>query len=351
MMYATREQVSASLEVLNSAYAGLLIDQKIDAASRSAEGFLHRRFYPELRTILLDWPSARSGPSWQVELWDQEAIAAVAVTSGGTDITSSVILRRGDDLDEPPYSLLQIDLSTNAAFSAGSTWQRSLSAQMLFGYNDTDTSVAGAALSGAINSSTTSVTLNPSNGEYTVGIGSLLMLGTERLIVINRRMASTALTINANVTDSQAARVISSASAAQFAIGETILIDSERMRIEDIAGTNMIVTRAFDGTVLAAHSTGATIYALRLFTVRRGALGSTAASHDDAALVYVHKYPPLLNELVVAEAVTLLQQNAAGYARTIGTGPSARETAGKGLEDVRARAWQELGRKQRSRAV
>ena len=128
-------------------------------------------------------------------------------------------------------------------------------------------------------------------------------------------------------------------------------MDGERMLIDDIAGTSLIVRRAWDGTALAAHTTGATIFALRQFTVTRGALGSTAASHSSSDPIYVHAFPGLINELCVAETVCALEQNAGAYARTVGTGASARDSVGAGLEDVRARAYAAYGRKARLGAV
>lgn len=352
IFYATREQVLRSLEILQSAYAGSLIDAKIDSSSRSIEGLLHRRFYPERRTILKDWPNPNPAYAWEVDLGDQEFISLSAVISGGTNITSGCLLRRGNDLAEPPYGILQVNLATNGvAFSAGTTFQQSLSITGLTGYNDTDTSLAGGALSAGINSNVNTLTANQSNGMFTLGIGSILLIGTERLIVINRLMATSGQTISADIAALQATKTISSAGAANFAPGEIILIDGERMRVDDIAGTTLIVTRAFDGTALAAHTNGATIFALRQFTVTRGALGSTAATHNSADPIYPHNIPALVNELCIAETVCALEQNAGAYARTIGTGSSAREAVGGGLEDVRARAYAAYGRKARLGAI
>lgn len=351
IFYATREQVLRSLEILQSAYAGSLIDAKIDSSSRSIEGQLHRRFYPERRTILKDWPNPNPAYTWEVDLGDQELISTTAVISGGTNITANTFLRRGDDLQEPPYGLLQVDLASQQAFAAGTTFQRSLSIAGLFGHNDTDTSLAGGAMNGAINSAVTSINIKPTGGLYTPGIGSILLVGTERMIVVYRQMVTSAQTISADVAALQATQTISSVGAANLAVGETILIDGERMLINDIAGTTILVRRAWDGTALAAHTTGATIFALRQFTVRRGALGSTAAAHSDLDPVYVHEFPALINELCVAETVCALEQNAGAYARTVGTGSSARDAVGAGLEDVRARAYQAYGRKLRLGAV
>lgn len=352
IFYATREQILRSLEILQSSYAGSLIDAKIDSSSRSIEGQLHRRFYPERRTILKDWPNPNPAYAWEVDLGDQEVISVSSVLSGGRDITSGIQLRRGDDLVEPPYGIIQVDLSVNGvSFSAGTTFQRSLTIAGLFGHNDTDTSLAGGSLSAGINSSVNILVANPSSGMFTLGIGSILLIGTERLIVANRLLTTSGQTISADVAATQATKTISSAGAANFAIGETILIDGERMLIDDIAGTTLIVRRAWDGTALATHTTGATIFAARQFTVVRGALGSTAAAHSSADPIYVHNFPALINELCVAETVCALEQNAGAYARTIGTGSSAREAVGGGLEDVRARAYAAYGRKSRVWAI
>ncbi len=349
--YATVEHVSESLEVLSTAYANKKIYSAILYASRISEGFLHRRFYPERRTIFMDWPNNSFAPSWSIPLGDQEIISLNEVVSGGSDISASCVLRRGDNLAEPPYSSLDINLATNAAFSSGSTWQRAIEIDALFGYNDTSTVLASGALSGGINSSTNTIVLSPVSGELNLGIGALLKIENERVLVRGRAMSSLSITTSSALQANQAAVTFTSASAASLVIGETILIDSERMRVNEIAGSNVIVTRAWDGTTLAAHSSGATIYGLRTALVERGVLGTTAASHSDATSVYAHDYPAALIELVTAEAIVNLQQNSAAYARTIGSGAGTREAAGLGLDDIRERVWRELGRKSRSAAV
>jgi hypothetical protein len=348
--YATREQIMRSLEILQSAYAGSLIDAKLEWASRSIDYQTHRRFYPERRTISRDWPSARDGLTWAVDLGDQEMISLEVVNSGGTAITSSCYLSRDDDLAEPPYHLLQVDLSTAAAFAAGPTFQRSLQITGLYGTKNTDTSLPGGALSAAINStSTNTITINPSSGIFTPGIGSLLLVDTERMVVRDRQMITSGQTISASISDVQSARVITSSGASNFAAGEVILIDGERMLINEISGTSLLVTRAWDGTALDTHSSGATIYALRQFIVTRGALGSTAATHLISTSVYPHTFE--VNEWCIAETVCALEQNSSAYARTVGSGASAREAVGAGLEDVRNQGYAAYGRKGRSAAV
>lgn len=351
--YATREQVSSSLEIMNSARAKAIIDAKLDAASRSVEGQLHRRFYPEQKTVFFDWPNYQYANTWQLRLGDNEIISLTELSAGGTTISASdYFLRRDDDKDEPPYSLIEIDLASTAAFRSGVTPQRAISATGLFGYNATNTSVPPhGSLGGDINSSVTTLVINPLSGVFEVGCGSIVIIGTERLIIVNRRMSDTGQNLQSNMAALQSDSVVDVSDGTLFAEGEVILLDAERMRIDFIAGNNLVCTRAFDGTNLTSHTASADVYASRTFLAQRGALGSTAASHTSADAVYVHQMPGLVNELCIAEAVVLLEQNSAGYARVVGGGNSARESAGKGLEDVRAQAWQKYGRKNRSTAI
>jgi len=362
--YATNEQITRSLEVAQATYSKHLIAAKIASASDSIDGFLHRRFYPEQRTILRDWPNHSYSPTWEINLGDNELISLTQVLSGGTDITADVLLRRGDDKQEPPYSAIQVDLSSASAFTGGTTFQQAITISGLFsGDKDTSQVLSGGVLSGAINSSVTTCVINPVSGYYTVGTGSLLLIGTERLLTTDRRMSAVSgQTITGNVTAEQSSKLIGVTSGAAFAADEIILINAERMRIDDIAGNNLIVSRAWDGTALAAHTSGDAVYAMRTFTVTRGALGSTAASHSDAVSVYVHDYPPLVNELCVAETVVLLQQNAGGYTQAISAvapsfsgfranRPAQKEVIGQGLEDIRDRCWRAHGRKGRLAAI
>jgi hypothetical protein len=348
--YATREQVMRSLEITGTSRSRRIIDDKLEAASRAVEGQLHRRFYPELKTVTFDYPNDSFAPTWQLQLGDNELISVSALSSGGTAIVSgNYILRRWDDKDEPPYTLLEINLAGTAAFSAGTTFQRAISVTGVFGGDrDTSTAQAAAVVATNINSTLTTLVLKPASGAFDVGVGSLLLIGTERLFVTGRSMSDTGVNIGIALASRQSDNAFGGT---LFAEDELLLIDAERMRISDIAGNTLIVERAWDGSDLASHSLGADIYAQRTFRVDRGVLGSTAAAHTTIDSVYVHKYPGLINELCVAEAMVALEQNASAYARTVGSGDNQRESSGKGLEDLRKQAWIAYGRKERSGAI
>ena len=350
--YATRERVTRSSEVAATAYASSLVDEKIDAGSRAVEGLLHRRFYPVRTTRSFDWPNRSGAPVWDLWLEGNELISVESIVAGGTTLDASdFFLRRDDDVDEPPYTKIQIDLTTGAAFRSGQSWQMAISVLGLWGFNDTSTAVAAASLGVSVNSSTNTVVLNPSGGRLDVGVGSIVLIGTERLILTERTLRDTGINTAGTLSSQQNARLLAVSDGASFAVGETILVDAERMRIDDIAGNNLIVSRAWGGSTLDDHASGVDVYALRSFTAERGALGTDEASHTAGDAVYVHKFPGLVSELAAAESVVLLEQGSAGYARTVGSGPNQRESAGKGLEDLRASAYAAYGRKLRSAAI
>lgn len=350
--YATREEVKSSLEVSNSAYVDNIIDGKIEAASRAVEGLLKRRFYPEDRTISVDWPNYSLAPTWEIWLDSNTLISLTSVEAGGESIpTANVLLRRGDDVAEPPYTSIEVSLASTSSFRSGTTFQQAIEITGTFGYNATDTANVDGELGANINASVRTVVINPVSNVLNVGVGSLILIGTERLIVTGRSMLDTTETLTGAVEDRQSVVTLPVSDGTVFAQYETVLIDAERMRIVDIAGNNLIVRRAWDGTVLADHSIGASVYALRTFHVKRGQLGSTAASHTAGDDVSAHRYIGIVNELCIAETIVLLEQSAAGYARIAGSGDNARESSGAGLADVRRRAIEAVGRVSRSGAI
>ena len=65
-------------------------------------------------------------------------------------------------------------------------------------------------------------------------------------------MLATGQTLQApGLTDRANAETVPVTNGAAIAVGETILIDAERMLTVDIAGNNLIVKRGFDGSTLA----------------------------------------------------------------------------------------------------
>lgn len=334
--YTTREAVKSALDVQEVARSNARIDDAIEAASRfidgsnPGDGFLHRRFYPEIRTAYFDWPNFEHARPWRLWLGANELISLTSLVSGGVTITDYFL----EPISEgPPYDHIEINQAGTASFSAGSTWQRSIALTGTFGFSADD--APAGALAEDLDASETGVDVTDSS---LVGVGHIIKCGTERMIVTGKSMVSSGYGTGANQAASSASVSLPVGNGSVFAVGETLLIDSERMLIVDIAGNTLTVRRAYDGTVLAAHTSGTVIYAPRTLTVTRGALGTTAATHLTSAALTRHVVPGLVGELCLAEALNNFEQGQAGYARMVGSGAGARMAGGAGLADIRAAA-------------
>lgn len=335
--YTTREAVKSDLDIEETARANALVDRCVASATRSVDGFLRRRFYPEYATRYFDWPNtsrARSGRLW---LDEHFLISFTEVTSGGVVVPDADVILYPDG--GPSYDEIELDRDSTASWTTDGTAQNSIGVTGLWGEGD-EQDPAGT-LDGTITDSVTSVTVTASAA---IGVGSLLKVGTERMVVTARRMSDTGETLTSGLDADTADQTMPGHDPTAFAEGDVIMVDAERMRVDAITGTTIVVTRAWDGTATAAHSVGATVYAPRLLTVARGAVGSTPAQHLDGAAVSVWHVPDLIEELTAAEALSAVLQKGAGYARVSGSGDNERETSGKGLADVRARARALYGR-------
>ncbi|WP_424891791.1 hypothetical protein [Streptomyces sp. XH2] len=345
--YATREDVKDALDVKETARANSRIDRAIEAASRSVEGLLHRRFYPLTATRYWDWPNEQTARPWRLWLDDSELISVASLSSGGVTIGSSAY-NLEPNRTGPPYSRIELKLSTSASFGGGSTHQRDITVTGLWGYSNDETYVADVDESMTLTETDLDVTTSAG-----IGVGAVLRVGAERLLVMEKSMKDTLVDLPAPMTASAADVTVQGVSAG-FSVGEVILLDSERMLIVDKTATSLTVKRAWDGSTLAAH-TGSDIYALRTLTVTRGALGTTAATMSAGDDIYRWNPPGPVQTLTIAEASNTLLQEPAGYARTVraqtGTGTRSIAAVTASLEELRAQVYGSHGRKARTRAV
>lgn len=343
--YCTREDVLAALQLAQSPRVYPKIDLAIESATFNIDRRCHRTFSPYVAVKTFPWPDPNSS-AWSWRLWlDGNDLVSITTLVSGADTVTNFFLepqRYG-----PPYTHIEIDTSSTEAFSAGDTNQRAISITGLWGYNDTTQLVT--ALAGAI-VSTSATTLTVADGSQ-VGIGDLLLIDTERLLVTGRDLVTSAQTVQTPLTASTANASVVVTTGSVFHTGEVITLDAEQMLITAVAGNTLTVERAVNGSVLAAH-TGSTIFLPRTLTVVRGANGSTAATHLDAAVVRRSVAPAPIRALALAEAIVELQQGSAGYARTAGNGDNERPIgAGAGLEDLRDQVETGYRRKVRMRAV
>jgi hypothetical protein len=346
--YCTREDVKRALDIKETARTDGQVDRAIASSSGGVEGLLHRRFYPWTGTRYFDWPNHQYARPWRLWLDDNELISVTTLATGGTVIPASDYFpRRSDMRDEPPYTHIEVDLDSSAAFGGGDTHQRDIAITGVWGHslNEAPAGVLAEALDA------TETDVDVTNGAA-IGVGQIIRVDTERMIVTGRGWLDTGQDLGGSgLTDRNNDVTVPVSVGSAFTVDEVLLIGSERLLVTDVAGNNLTVKRAWDGSVLAAHPTGADIYASRTLTVERGALGTTAAAHSSGAAVAKHVFPSLVQSLAVAEAIVELEQEKAAYARTVGSGDNQREAAGRGIKAIRDEAYRRYGRKARVRAI
>lgn len=327
--YTTREIVKLALDVKATAQADWQIDEAIEAASRLIEQRTHRVFYPWTGTRYLDWPDIQNGTSYVLWLEENEAISVSALASGANTLAPSVYNLEPNS-QGPPFDRIELKLSEGGSFGQSSTHQRDVAVTGVFGYAN-DESPAGT-LSVAVSS--TSATTVSVDQPQKIGIGQLLRIDSERLVVTDRAWADSGQTLGQDIGSLNSNTTIAVQSGAVFSKGEIIAINAEYMRVIDIVGNTVIVTRAWDGTVLATHSSTAPIYRSTSLTVERGACGTTAATHLIAAPVYKHQAPGPVRALCRAQALDTVLQEQGGYARSVGSGDNARNASGAALANL-----------------
>ena len=350
---ATREEVRRALSVKQAAWNDAQIDRAIDAARETVEQLCHRKFYPEDTTHEWDWPSFQRAYPWR--LWFDAAELADAtvnvpvVTTGGIVIPAADILW-GNPRYAPPYTYLELDRSTSAAFGSGSTPQRDIAITGTYGYW-LKTAAAGTLAADALD---TDLVVMVSAGSL-IGVGDLLIAASERMLVIDTFYVDTGVAFTGLTTASMADNILAVPDGTQFAQGEVLQLDTEWCLIQNILGNNLMLKRAWDGSILAAHTSG-TIYAKRLLSVLRGQLGTAAAAHSSGDALAISVVPALVKQLGVGEAIVSLTMEPAAYAGSSGANPdqSGQQPGpppGQGLPDLRNRCYAAHGRKARTRVV
>jgi hypothetical protein len=351
MCYCTREDVKRSLDIKETARNNWQIDQALQATARNIEHHLHRQFYPLVTTYYWDWPNYQYAYPWRVwfDQWElaDTTVNPPVVTTGGEVISNSDIFW-GPWNGSPPYTYMELNRSTSAAFGVSATPQQDIAITGTFGY-DITTDAAGT-LAAAV-SSTSATTVTVSCGYPLADVGHLLVVGSERMLVMDNATADTTQNnISGATTANMADNAITVSNGALMNVNEIILIDQERMLVVDISNDILTVIRAWDGTVLSAHNAGTEIYAYRTLTVQRASYGTTASTYSEGTAVYTHHVPLLIRNLAIAEAGNTVLQRSAGYG-SIGADGYETVNLGAGLADLWDEAMTSYGRKARRRVI
>lgn len=351
--YCNRFDVRLAVDFGETSADNLLIDSAIAQAADDVEGLLQRQFYPETKTTRYDWPNFQYAYPWRIwfdraELADVTVTVPVVTTNGGNTVIPNSQIFWGHPNYSPPYTYMELSRATSASFGGGSTPQRDVSIAGTHGYW-IKTQPAGALAAAMSDSTSTTITVTNSAA---LGPGDVAYVDSETLLLTDQTWVSTSQTQQGTgcSTTSAADNLLAVTDGTKYFATEIVQLDAERMIVTGITGNNLTVKRAYDATVLATHS-GATIYAPRQMTVVRGALGSTAATHLNAAPLTINLVPSTVHELAVAEALNTILQKSSGYARMVQSGDYSIPAPGHGLEDLRERCWTVYARKMRQRVI
>lgn len=342
VFYITREAFLEAAVVAPDTRVNRAVDRILEAASRLAENLTNRHFYPFTQTRYYDWPPQFGLTPIRLylnaDLLGPESAVTVTVEGAAlTPLTDFFLESRNyptDGGDQQSYSRIEIDLGNTGidAFKAGQTPQRAIRLTGDWGYSNL-TAASGSLAAAIISTSATTLQLSDSS---LVGVGDLITVDTERMVVTEKALIDTTVNLGPNgMTASNADNQIHMSVTGNLQLGEIVTVDSERMYIESFTGSNANVIRAYQGSVLAAHTPNTDIYAPRIATVTRGVYGSTAATHALAAPIIRNFPPQAIADYVLAEAISTFQQERAGYARTVGQGDTAMLVTGRALSDVR----------------
>lgn len=331
--YCTRERVQATLDQANAPRLNAVIDAGCRSGSRKVEGITHRRFYP---TKAVRYPD----PSRYVDggiLWlnhiDLEVLTLTSLVVDGTTLVEGTdfVLRPAVG---PHTSIKLLD-------SSSASWPTEPGSIVITGeFGASDTTAAAGTLAAAITTtSETSMTVSDSS---LVGVGDLVTVDSERVIVTEKGLATTTATLTGTVAADTSVVTIPVSSGALVHAGETITVGAESMYVEYVAGNNLIVKRAQNASVLAAHAAADVVYAPRLCTIRRGTTGTTAATHLTAAALSRNDPPSLVQEVALAKSMDSSEQGKSGYSRTSGVADNRRESGGTGVAAAIAAAVDDL---------
>lgn len=348
LVYTTVETVSNALDITETATQGPQILRAIAGATSAVYGITKRFFFPAHTTVKFDWPNRQTAETWRVWFYANDLWSLTAVTAGGVSIpTANIILE--PNWEGPPYTSAQIDLSTGSSFSAGNTFQQALAFTGLWGKLGEVDQVA--TLTAAV--TTTTATTLTATGSAALGVGATIGIDDEILAITGKQSAATSVTLSApGLTADEAVTLIPVSSTTGFAVGETITIGAERMQITDIT-SGLVVRRAVQGSVLATHTTGDTVYASRLWTVARGLQGSVAATHLNNAPITRYYAPTLVENYTIAHAMHTLQQEKSAYMTLSRSGPEggSKAVTSAGLERLKDDLYGTFGRQARTRVV
>lgn len=376
--YCSRDDVMAAFDVQDSLLANDRADRAIESAAEDVDGAMKRYFYPWDDVKYFNWPNFQYTEPWIYRTSDQghDLIALTQLQSPGASAgQAAVSIPLYQIFLEPvtrqygwPFTRIELDRSTAAAWGVGPTPQHSIWAVGTWGFT-ADADIA-AALAEDVTDAATEITLT--NGA-TLGAGNLAIIGYgrgnapyptypgtagaiapylgERVIVQDKNGVDVGLVQSGSgCSSASSSDNLLTTNGGTLNRGELVQLDGEQMFVETVLGPVATVRRAWNGTVLAEH-TAAVVYPFRQLTVIRGALGTVAAAATAATSVSKHRVPSLIRDLSIGVAEDQMLQEPAGYSRTVAAEAAAMPGSGISLPAKWNRAKRRYAHQQRNGTI
>lgn len=343
--YTSLEKVCTSLDIQPTARNNAQVRRAIEAGSRSIDGArvgqgqLARRFYPETATRYLDAPTGRT--PGRLDLREYELSSVASIVCGGVTLTTDDYVLQ--PTDGPPYDSVDLVAARYTSWPYSGSPIRAIaitSTEWNFPLVEEQIGTLSAQL-GSSAAAAAAVTWSTAD----IGTGYMLRIDDERVVIRARTWVDSGQNLGgAGLAASMADVAVTVTTGTAYAVDEVLQVDAEQLLVTAITGNMLTVVRAWNGSVLAAHTAGADVYALTGVELDRGQLGTTAAVHESGAAIYRLVVPALVDELALAETANILQQHGASYGLGVRSGESQSVVGTAGLELVRESAAAAFGR-------
>ena len=348
--YTSRERVKRAATI-NGTSNNEQIDRIIEASSREIDRSTRRNFIPKTATKTYRYPRIVPLPSWVI--WLNEDLQSVTTLQTKAQDDTPTTIASSDYFLEPnnfgpPYNRIEIDQSSSAAWESGNTPQRSISISGIWGYSN-ETKNGGIIASGLDSSSTATSFICSDSSK--IGVGDTLLIDSERIFISDKSSAALgSILLNGALTATKSQVTVTVDGSHGIVAGEIIQVESERMYIESVSTNDLTVIRAYDGSVLAAHNDDSAVHIFRTLTIERAANGTAAATHSDSTIILIYKVPQDIESLCIAESLATYFQEEAGFGRTVGVGDGAVEYTSRDLAS-RKRLTESFYRRVRSGVI
>ena len=285
--YCTRIDVMAATDIKLTIDNARLVDSAIEAAADEADRLTKRRFWNAVETNSYDWPNFQRAYPWRIwldakEIADKDGtgpLGVAPVLKTGVQSSSPVTIP-GDALFwqprnyGPPWDAVELSRADvlqlrPVGHAAGGRLAPGARRLLDGGEGGRDARRGGQLHHGD------DVTVSDSS---VLGVGDVLIAGTEQLLVSDQAMADTGQAqIGAQCSTAlENDNVLQVADGTQVHAGEILQLDAEWMLAEAVTGNFVTVQRAVLGTVLCSWApTPITTWTDRLLRRRKSSTRPT----------------------------------------------------------------------------